>query len=66
MGPQIRIIARYGVGWVIGVLCGRGLLPAEMAQDPELVGAVVAVGAAVVGAATEWVYNRAKKTGGDL
>ena len=54
-GPIVRIILRYGVGYVLGAEIGE-----QLAADPD----VVAVGALAVGAAVEAFYAYAKKSGG--
>ena len=54
MAPLARIIARYGVGVVLGMEAGE-----LAAGDPDIV-AVIAI---VIGLATETAYGFAKRRG---
>lgn len=66
--PQIRIFARYAVGASASLLVAVGMpapLAAAMNTSPEVLDAVAWGMTAIVGAANEYWYARAKRKGGE-
>lgn len=60
-GPIARIAVRYGVGTVVGSQAAEAIL-----TDPDVMHLITAGVAAIVGAATEWLYRQAKRRGWSL
>lgn len=58
-GPVARIMLRY----LAGTLVGQSVVDVVLA-DPDLMTLATALVGAVLGVVIEWLYRRAKRTGG--